>query len=1058
MKRIIFTTIIISFFGILGFLPVSAETEKDLESVRYILEYTKDVQSYSNVRIDFSTKEKKKAFVYDFVKLVQELDEKDEIGNFNKCKKFWEDYFRDENIFKEDTDLKKAQKSISDYFEKFEKKKTADIEQKFKKLEQIGENQRKDYALLLPNRVDNYTKLLRKIYLYLVPKNNLELNELNKLYTEIGTLFKPFKELDSSIREYICLWQSYYNIEDGDAYSQKEAASQEKHKKLVTIKGKAQKLNAFGISQKVNDIEVMIHDADKKLLYWKIHVKLDGFITDFENKLTFAHLYAVVGLIKNSGNIKWDTELANRIRLFKNIPPKENLTVKSLEDYLSTVKNRDDKVVKVLRSQLRKNLIEQYNQKMLDGGDSLNDVKKVKIFAQNYSELLKERSFWIKCISNLEKYYQAKEKNDYPAMLELYKGNSNIERTCKTVFDSWNLKTKEQVIEDFLDYYNNQASVVLGDRGNKKKADFLKFSKFHEQAKKYIGKSIKEEWKSRYSLLKLFFDAKDKETKTKAAATLCTIFSDLAKSYSIKKPEKVTTKSSVLPESSLKPGELKRRQTWDKWQKKFKKEYKKIKKFLNRRMRRNDVQNMNKLRNFLGTYKNEDNPYTEEDNEIIGEVQAKLKELEQKTNVNTERSGLVQQKRIGSPEEDFKKLKDMWKEVEKLKMERKIVAYIRSKKAPLNASGNYARERLEKIFGWHNKWSDLKSKYDELEALAMIGRMQTFADNPDKQNEVYKHLLKRMDALNLQSINLLSPLYTDFTVEKVNDTINNNTLYLALHRAFKNKTSLFRANEIQKSFNNKNPYTKNVENILDFTTEEKLLYSIDSALKYNLLTLEQQIQAHYMLGKIHKWHDRREVVPLCYHFGKISQLLQENNIAIGDIANFKIDQKEVNWCYYCKSVKGEQSARDIFEGKYKNVDINRLLQGCPPGEESEPPEDDIESEGPGAGGQMDIISFLDKMFSFVQTSKPDPTWGTMANELLDSSLGGYQFQKVVKKYKSKIPEKYDALMNLFFHKLYRKMPGWERAAKEIIEQGRLNWPPNVRIKIRDILNTAKRIF
>ena len=90
--------ILFLIFFFLTLWPLNGNVNSD---VNYILKYTANWQSYIKVNEDFSTSRRMKIFVEDFVMLYHDLFEKCKFEKFTQCKKFWEDYFVDHNIFNE---------------------------------------------------------------------------------------------------------------------------------------------------------------------------------------------------------------------------------------------------------------------------------------------------------------------------------------------------------------------------------------------------------------------------------------------------------------------------------------------------------------------------------------------------------------------------------------------------------------------------------------------------------------------------------------------------------------------------------------------------------------------------------------------------------------------------------------------------------------------------------------------------------------------------------------------------------------------------------------------
>ena len=256
---------------------------------------------------------------------------------------------------------------------------------------------------------------------------------------------------------------------------------------------------------------------------------------------------------------------------------------------------------------------------------------------------------------------------------------------------------------------------------------------------------------------------------------------------------------------------------------------------------------------------------------------------------------LLPKSTMGNPDQDYRKLEEMWLNVKGMNTEREVIHYI-TRKAPLRIKGtNTAMKTLGLIYNRHNNWIYLRDYRRRLKALDMIARMQTKSGNPGKQNEIYQYIryygytkeqLKESDLQDIKSI------------------IKNNGLYMSLLEDWKNK-------------------------------EERgsvYLRTVDIELNYGLLTLEQEIKVHYMLG-----HYNEKIsggtVPACYHYGRAYRLMKLFLVSKVYLEGnkFLIDRLALQqlMCRYCKAVINSDIQKE-FEDRYrgKNLEISTFTGEC----------------------------------------------------------------------------------------------------------------------------------
>lgn len=400
-------------------------------------------------------------------------------------------------------------------------------------------------------------------------------------------------------------------------------------------------------------------------------------------------------------------------------------------------------------------------------------------------------------------------------------------------------------------------------------------------------------------------------------------------------------------------------------------------------------------------------------------------------------SKLDQSIKPGKPEADYRKLEEMWKAVEQMKTSQQAAYYIENQ-APLRTAGAQSAEQaLDTIYMKHDMWKRFAYAHNQIGALAMIARMYALCDYPLKQKEIYNYLLAHWNEndLKLFSKNGLS-------LNHLRDINENNILYLRLYDARKANKEL----------------------------KVDTLDSLERNIIFNLLTLEQQIQAHYMLGRYYEQSPVTNVPP-CYHFGKALQLMNKENISKIYLSSYKgvqryfqRDDLKEKVCRHCKKIEKGSKAAGIFEDRYKSRggDIDAFIQECT-GDvpHTIPPKPGYKKsvrETPGPGSRDDRVSkFLEMMFTFVKQSRlDDQDAESMCRSFVYNDLSGPVFDDTKKKYRKQIPEAYDLLMNRFFHLIYVRKGGWPENAEKLIGAGA--WPGNIKNKMKEYLKEMKRLF
>ena len=518
---------------------------------------TKGFSGYMKFNREYFGNKKIKFWQY-FDNLIRNFRYRKEFGNILACSEFWRE-LKDDELFDYNWDARDDRKEIEAIFANaignykiYLKDSMASLKPLQLEGEYSPEKIKKYTGAKFAGTVQNYAKNYKSILPRVVPEERYDVNTFKSLLNQINQNHPIRSEIKDAVKKYLYLWDEYYGIRDGTTYSRKEAASRKRKEQLERIRKVAGGINTFGINQRLPAIENMIDRAETAEKKWKIHKEVaavvSGFL-DMQNP-TLDDLYAAINAIPDIRYVSREEALYNRVQRFKSIPNRRNLSIRWLEDYLTPRKNGKHNIVKVLKQEFGRRLLADLKIKMKAGGESLKDVNAVKSIEDKYKNFFNENTSWQPCISKLENYYNALEKDNYPELLALYDGLLNIKATCFKVVQSWNLiKDKEQVEKKYLGHFRSQTRKVLGDKGDDRyESEFNEYISLYKQTQKYLKIKLKGDWKVRYDKLKEYFDAFDARNRKKlvmAANFLHHDYPKLAKSYSIYRPDlKIVTPPS----------------------------------------------------------------------------------------------------------------------------------------------------------------------------------------------------------------------------------------------------------------------------------------------------------------------------------------------------------------------------------------------------------------------------------------------------------------------------------------------------------------------------------
>lgn len=913
---------------------------------------TQGLEGYRKFRQQFGGKVKSKFWTY-FDNLTRDFADQGKYANILACAAFWR-YFKEDDLFDYDENAKADRTGIEDIFKQAldkykEKPLQAIVQGKF--LDTSGEYSREQIMKFTGDKgfadnIFNYIALYNLIKAA-VPIDQKKLNLFASNWNKMKQEYTINSSLVKNMDEYIQLWQGFYKIYEGNTYQEKASINQEKQKKLQTIKRISKNIQAFDVPSHSRAIDPMIDNASRDQSKWQAHANVEQVLNDF-NALpepTFDDLHSTIKKIKGfSMNITLEPQLHDRIIPFFNIPG--NPDIQWFSANLSTNWDKN-KIETVLATKFYRQLNQELERLMLAGGNQLADLAKIKKLQETYGKYFAGNIPWSTCTNFLFSFYQEKEKKNYPAMLALYPqdtGNSGHTMTieCKKVLQSWGIPSKEALIKEFGNYYQEKIRNVLDDMGEKNRALFLEFEKIKEGAS-VLGE-FPVDYKDRYDLVKSYFiESHSDEEKKVAAEKLYKSFPGLARSYHI--PGSIPAQPAT---NSTTPGKT---QT------------------------------------------------------------------------------------ISNPDEIFSKLENLWKEIEQKKMEEdarnclKKCSFIAT-----DRTGN-PEKTLEQLFAMNEKWSRCSSSIHQVRALVMIGRIATLAGYPKKQEDIYSYILKN-----------IKPGPIIFNAKEQSPPLNNlekvicsNQRYRKLFQYWKEKKSIA---------------------LVD-------LEGINNKLQWSLLTVEQQIRAHYMLAQLYQEQSSNTSCPCCYHYGSINRLFKELHVdqvmllwsdeGIRKRTIIVREEMKDNANKFCRSIKGSTWEMNKFKEKYKNKiqDIEAFIWASLY-LEIQYNETLATGNGVQPGNSDDLIQFLDYLFRLIKNSQGDnPEFDSMYRELIRSSR---DFLTIRNKYKGKlnIPDTYTSQMNFFFSVLLERNNNtkWAETAQSIINEA--NWKEEIKQKMGNFLQELER--
>jgi hypothetical protein len=1059
-----------------------------------------------------------------FYKIIRRFEDKGEYTPIMDREPFWSrlmynDLFpdNDKGLQGQKNQIKKIFESAKNRYEAIPRKKMAAGEPIDPNSSPFSPKQIMHYSqnTELSSKIKNYITYFDILQNSIPPKN---VNQLDDIKTVLHNLNKNHP-LDKNVVEKINLleqqWKEYYQKTTHGTFSQKQAQCRSKKQLLETLVITTTNIKAFNIHKKSGNIKPMIAELVKQEKIWKDNKEISIEITDFENIPSTQKLYTTAKrVLQLADQTDVDNTIKHKVDWFRGLPDQEDKQIETLLGYLRPKWNRTDPVIKVLKDELESLYRTKLND-FLNHGRSETDLTAIHSTNDEYTRLFKKKYPIDNITTCLENYFAALKKKNYPELWKLYSGSSNS-NSCSKYFKLWKLMSKRQVKAAYENDFEEKKERALSDDGNKNRSTFMAFIKIKQQANRDMGKKLDNDYKERFNYLRNYFDAKDDSDRKVVSKSFYNKFPLLAKSYSIpdyeaaererwtkwqkrlldaytkwrneitsetntaNKKRLITKLLADFPEDnpyteednkikdtlenylSILSGERAKRDTGDPIQKKFGEHFNNIKKLLDKNSLRK--QERGKIKKFYNEFKNKKTKLSQRNRKILENVEDKIIEF---SSDKTPPSN----KKENTPQQDFEILKQMWNDFESEISEANVVLSILDKKwFSSKKTFKSARDKLDYIFKLHNNWDNLASFKDKYIALELIAFMQTRADNPDRMNMIYNHI-----------INKYGHQLDNTKLKYIQRIIKNNFIYLLLFHAWNNKkNSEFKS--IKDSLLNNNPFANSTKYTIrrDHETYE-ILFSIHSSLAYNLLSIEQKIQAFYFLGQLFEKLEDPKKAPPCYFYAWAYYIMENAKldeiflIMAGDNSvKLKLEDLKDNACRHCNNVLSSYTSISEFSRRWsKNTEpkkwIQKKIPDCPsnPTADDEPVEDvrEIEQNDDSTNSNefhptdgTGLSEFLDILYTFVKTGKQDSQMQPVCEKLLGSELSGPEFQAIYKKYlqQGKIPRDYDQLMNRFFIILNLRPDGWKTTALQIIQSG--TWDIAIRNKLREIFKEMERFY
>ncbi|MCU0285568.1 MAG: hypothetical protein MUF15_04125, partial [Acidobacteria bacterium] len=590
------------------------------ENINVLNKYMQKNIDYPKVDADFPTIERKEEFLKYFLTLMDKLADNNDDLSFLKLVNFWDNHFKHDSIFREIRNIE-TKLSIEGVFTSFKAEINQRKQDKWKNLEKLNADEIELFEQIDKTGVSEYMKAWNEISTNIVPQNSDAFKVLTDKYDIISRIASLNQDINRTVANYINCWRQYFEVKSRSDYAGKENASREKIKALNCAMDIGGNNNFFDINSSLENLNTRISYFEDDENKWKAHRLVDTIISEFEVNTThtLADIYTTRDAVLNAaGNTTLETELANKLQKFKDIP--ETITIENLEDYLTSRWNNNDNVVTILKNELKSKLEIQVGNLLKNGkrGNFARSINEVVVLENRYFDLFKGNTRWLNCINMLRGYYNEKENKNYSFVLGCYNDTACTSEISKVWF--WD---KAEIKDQFWSYFLNQAKIILqNERNIKTQQDFSQFKEtLYIPIENIFG--VEEPLKSRYSALNNYFSSKTSNETEKAARNLYTNFPKLAAAYSIKDPDE------------------KIKLEWNAKLIDFKNDYRNVLQAI-RATNLTDQDKKQKLLTITNKFV-EDNPYSSEDDQMREQLKQKLANVNNKIEENKRRVEKINQ-------------------------------------------------------------------------------------------------------------------------------------------------------------------------------------------------------------------------------------------------------------------------------------------------------------------------------------------------------------------------------------------------------------------------------
>ncbi len=238
----------------------------------------------------------------------------------------------------------------------------------------------------LAKKIKDYIDSLRALRKILPPGKH-EVENAGVLFEKIDKKFSIDQNVKMLLTSYLDAWHEYYRVEDGDSYIQKRTAAKDKSNKLSRIKQIAANIKILDRKSHRRKVDKLLDQAGADESKWRFHMEMANAIDRFENEKnpTLHELYKIRETVFNAPeSAAFEGPLLECIERFLAVPPRTELNLARLENFLENGRNRKDNITRVLLKEFETRLLAQLKRLSKKTKLSLKDRADIKKYTDKY--------------------------------------------------------------------------------------------------------------------------------------------------------------------------------------------------------------------------------------------------------------------------------------------------------------------------------------------------------------------------------------------------------------------------------------------------------------------------------------------------------------------------------------------------------------------------------------------------------------------------------------------------------------------------------------------------